>query len=82
VSRCRHATPSGDQDAQIFQQFATAFAASLACLLQQIISKMKLFIPTASMPEIAAGNAWSDAPRLTMPRHGTVKPSYRAYRWD
>jgi hypothetical protein len=41
--------------------FAITFGVFLACLLQQIISKMKLFISLAVMPEIAGRDAGSDA---------------------
>jgi hypothetical protein len=62
------------------QTFAIAFGRFLACLLQQIISKMKLFMPAALMPEIALRDAWSDAPRRfgdagTQPGRNIVKPS-------
>jgi hypothetical protein len=41
--------------------FAITFGLFLACLLQQIISKMKLFMPTVPVPEIAGRDAGSDA---------------------
>jgi hypothetical protein len=62
------AKSSGDQDAQMSHAFAITFDGFLACVLQQIISKiiskMKLFMPTARMPEIAIRNAWLDVPSL------------------
>jgi hypothetical protein len=47
--------------------FAITFDGFLACLLQHIISKMKLFMPIALMPEIAIRHAWLDVPsRLSL----------------
>jgi hypothetical protein len=71
ASHRRLAASSSDQDAQVSQELATTFELFLVGLLQQIIPKMKLFITAVRVPEIAIGNAWSEAShRLAMHRHG------------